>query len=188
MTQQWDAEVGIKVHQLIGQFAQEGARPDAEEVFSAAGALVRAQPFSQTYRAGPQRVTCLTAIGLVLCPPPDWQFLGAEIETDDGRLDLAWMAPDDADGAAPGSVLIDEIKVAGYAGQLETNHTLDQVRRYLAFGVSTYGPAFIGVRLLALSGPRRSVLWRPGHSGAPATRQLLETTPFGFGLPVRVAS
>lgn len=181
MSRRLDAEVGVKVHHLIGQFAQQSSRPDAEEVFAAAGALVREHPFSETYRAGPQRVTCLTIIGLAFAPPLEWTFLGSELPAGDGKLDLAWSAPARPNGPEAGSVLIDEVKVAGYAGQLEDNRTLDQVRRYLDFGVETYGPLFVGVRLLALSAPRRSVLWRPGPPGAAGSRQLLETTPFWFG-------
>lgn len=181
MSRRLDAEVGVKAHKLTGQFAKAGRRPDAEEVFVAAGALIRAQPFSERYNAGTQRVACLTAIGLAMCPPPPWTFLGSEIPAGDGHLDLAWSAPTDAEGIEPGAVLIDEIKVAGYAGQLEDNRTLDQVRRYLDFGVATYGPRFLGVRLLALACPRRSVLWRPGPPGAEGSRTLLEATPFWFG-------
>lgn len=181
MSKRLDAEVGIRVHQLIGQFARECRHVSVEEVFTAAGRLVRARPFSETYRAGPQRVTCLTVIGLAMSPPPGWAFLGSELPAGDGRLDLAWSAPIDDGGPMAGSVLIDEIKVVSYAAQLDDNRTLNQVRRYLDFGVATYGSQFAGVRLLALSAPRRSLLWRPGPLGAEGSRQLLETTPYWFG-------
>lgn len=185
MSKRLDAEVGVRVHQLIGTFAQQGLRPSAEDVFVAAGALVRRQPFSETHRAGPQRVTCLTVIGLAICPPVEWTFLGSEVPTGDGRLDLAWMAPDDAGDVASGSVLIDEIMVAGYAGQLEDNRTLAQIRRYLDFGASTYGSRFVGVRLLSLSAPRRSVLWRPGLPGAEGSPGRSKRPRSGSVLAVR---
>jgi hypothetical protein len=181
MSKRMDAEVGVKVHQLVGDFLEQGQRPDVETVFIAAGRLVRAQPFSETYRAGPQRVTCLTVIGLAMSPPPEWTFMGREIPAGDGRLDLAWSAPAREGEIGTASVLIDEIKVAGYAAQLENNRTIDQVRRYLDFGVATYGASFVGVRLLALSAPRRSLLWRPGPPAAEGSRQLLEATPYWFG-------
>ncbi len=187
MSRRLDAEVGVKVHHLIGQFAQQVRRPDAEEVFAAAGALVRAHPFSETYRAGPQRVTCLTIIGLALAPPLEWTFLGSELPAGDGKLDLGWSAPPGVARAMAGAVFFDEIKVASYAGQLEDNRTLDQVRRYLDFGTATYGSHFAGVRLLALSAPRRSVLWCPGPPGAPVSRHLLEATPYWFGPRTSVA-
>ena len=181
MSRLLDAEVGVKVHKLTEKFAHDGRRPDAEEVFVAAGVLIRDQPFSERYNGGTQRVACLTVIGMSLCPPPPWTFLGCEVPAGDGRLDLAWSAPADAEGIEPGAVLIDEIKVAGYAGQLEDDRTHDQIRRYLDFGVATYGALFVGVRLLALSCPCRSVLWRPGPPGADGSRTLLEATPFWFG-------
>ncbi len=182
MSRRLDAEVGVRVHQLIGQVAREGRHVSVEEVFTAAGRLVRAQPFSEIYKAGPQRVTCLTVIGLAMSPPPEWTFLGSELPAGDGRLDLAWSAPMGGGGdLVAGSILIDEIKVASYAAQLDDNRTLNQVHRYLDFGVATYGTRFVGVRLLALSAPRRSLLWRPGPPGADGSRQLLETTPYWFG-------
>lgn len=62
-------------------------------------------------------------------------------EAGDGKLDLAWSGPVGPNGPEAGSVLIDEVKVTGYARQLEDNRTLDQVRRYLDYGAETCGDA-----------------------------------------------
>lgn len=173
-----DVEVGQRVHRLLARYAAAGERPSVERVFADAGALVRAWPFDRTFNPGPQRVTCLTVIGITLLPPPTWRFLGAEVELGGGFADLVWESADGCAGIPAGQVVGDEVKVAGHSGQLEDNRTMTQIRRQLVGGPERYGHRFAGTRLLGLSGPLRSLFYAAGEP--LSERRRLVDTPWWF--------
>lgn len=173
-----EGQTGERVHRLLGLYARRGERPSPEEIYRDARNLLRSLPFSGGFNPGPQRVAALTAIGLRHFPPLTWSFIGAEVPTGNGRVDLAWRTPG-GEARAGGSIVFDEFKAGFLPGQLDGPSTLDQVERYLAFGTRTFGAMFVGVRLVALSRPRKSRLYRPGPDWRDAAVPL-QDTPLWF--------
>lgn len=174
----YDREVGQRAQALFAEYGRRGERPDGEALFDEVVAVLRCHPFLGRRRPGPQRLATLTAVGLELMPPTDWTFLGAEVASRPGRIDLTWQSPDSF-LPAPGVVLFDEMKAGAMPGHLTTGEVTDQVARYLRFGVRTFGSRFAGVRLVALSLPASSVFYRPTADGV-ITQPLVETE-FWFG-------
>ncbi len=174
----FDRECGRFAHQLLGVYADKGERPSNITVFDDAVALQRAFPYSGRRRPGPQRVASLTAIGVSLMPPIDWKCLGCETATDPGKLDVLWQAPRSF-APAPLGIVIDEWKAGAMPSVLGPDEVTDQVRRYVRFGIRTFGDRFKGVRLVALSRPSISVFYSPDVEGIAA--QALLDTAFWFG-------
>lgn len=174
----YDRESGQFVHQLLDVYAAKGERPSNTMVFDDAAALVRAFPYSGRRRPSPQRVASLSAIAVSLMPPIDWKSLGCETATDPGRLDVLWQAPRTF-APAPLGIIIDEWKAGAMPSLLGPDEVTDQIRRYIRFGVRTFGDRFKGVRLVALSSPSSSVFYRPDGDGVAA--QPLLDTDFWFG-------
>jgi len=174
----FDRESGQFVHQLLGVYAAKGERPPNTVVYDDVVALLRAFPYSGRRRPGPQRVASLTKIGLSLMPPIEWTSLGGETATDPGRLDMLWQAPRNF-APAPLGVVIDEWKAGAMPSLLGRDEVTDQIRRYVGFGVRTFGDRFKGVRLVALSSPSSSVFYMP--DGVGVVGQPLLDTDFWFG-------
>lgn len=81
-------------------------------------------------------------------------FIGAEVPLGTGRVDLVW----ETTGGGP--VVIDEVKMAGFADQVDDPDAIAQVTRYCDAAVERFGDRFAGVRLLPLAAPGRA-LWCP---------------------------
>ncbi|GAA1243223.1 hypothetical protein FB474_2380 [Oryzihumus leptocrescens] len=100
-----------------------------------------------------------------LLPPPSWSVLAAEPLVGRARPDVLWRAPS-------GQILIDEIKT----GRLGTTlaGTTEQALRYLDAGTAAYGPALLGVRVLATAEPATSWMLMSDRTRRPlaATRYL----------------
>jgi hypothetical protein len=155
----FDAYVGALVHRQVGELLSEQRTISASDLFRRSCDLVREQPFGGLERHGAQRVAGLTRIALDLVLP--WTFCGAEVSTGDGRVDLVWEEP------STKLIVVDEVKVAGVGAVIDDASTHAQVRRYLRWGVAEFEERFVGVRLLALSTPRRSLVFVPGSPNVP---------------------
>lgn len=174
----YDLEIGRRVHEVIAEYGRRGERPDVESLFEEVAEVVRRLPFAGRRRPGPQRTAALTAVGLGLMPPTDWTFVGSEVRFGRGRVDLIWQAPNGF-LPAPGAIVIDELKAGAMPGHLAAGEVTEQVARYVRYGEVTYGVLFVGVRLIALSLPPSSVLYRPSSDGPVA--EPLEGTDYWFG-------
>lgn len=155
---------GLLVHQLVGEIAGLGnsAPPPPEVLIERAAAAVKANPFPATERYGVIRVAGAVRIALDMSPV-GWQFLGCEVPAGRGRVDLVWGEP-----GRWGRVLIDEMKLAGFTGVVDDPTTHAQVLRYLTWGAGEFGNQFAGVRVLALSAPRRSLLFKASDPHTPS--------------------
>jgi hypothetical protein len=152
------AQVGVLVHQAIGELAAQTRRPSPILLMAAADRSL-SQFGRNEARAHRQRVA--GAVGAYfwhLLPPDRFTFLGAELRLGPGRTDLVW--------GGEGEVLVDEVKT-GAAQLLTSPGTLEQVHGYLACGISVWGGSFLGVRLLSTTDPRRSLLVRPNGDREP---------------------
>lgn len=94
-------------------------------------------------------------VGLV--PARPWRLLGVEFETapGGGRVDAAW-------GHTDGHVFYDELKTGRRPNGWRSWY--GQVTRYATDGLSRYGSAFLGVRVLLLSGQASVEYHLPGST------------------------
>ena len=156
------SQVGVAVHATIGALAAVSRTPTTEQLQAAADrALGAFGPIEA--RAHKQNVAALSGCYFWhLLPPATWIFAGTELDVGVGRVDLVWRDSGDR-------VLIDEIKT-GSPRELGLARTAAQVRRYLDCATQLWPDRFIGVRLLSLADPHRSVLVRPDGSRVPLHR------------------
>ena len=148
-----DRLIGQRVHALIAAHLRSGVVPTPREVWVSASKVFAAKPLPQN-AACRQRAACATSAYFSIFHQPEWHFLGAEVDLGTGRVDLLWEV------SPGGSVVIDEIKMAGFADHVDDPATVAQVRRYCEAGVTVFGERFLGVRLLPLAAPGRA-LWCP---------------------------
>lgn len=153
------SQVGVAVHAAIGALAAHTRSPTVAELQRAAHrALGSFAPIEA--RAHKQNVASLAgSYYWHLLPPATWLFAGSELDVGAGRVDLLWR--DDAD-----RLLIDEIK-AGSPRELGLARTRAQTGRYLDCATQLWPDQFIGIRLLSLADPHRSVLVRPDGNRVP---------------------
>lgn len=150
MASERDRVIGQRVHALIGGYLRAGLVPAPRQIWVAAAKVFTAAPLPQNHAAR-QRAACATAAYFSIFHPVAWTFLGSEVDLGTGRVDLVWTTP-------TGDVVIDEVKMAGAADQVDDPATVAQVRRYCAAGIDSFGERFAGVRLLPLAAPGRA-LW-----------------------------
>jgi len=100
-------------------------------------------------------------------PSARWQFLGAEVDLGDGlRADLAFESED--------GVIIDELKLADARAVARGRARVEQqVTAYAAHGAELWGSRFLGVRLLYLGAPNRSLAIEPDGRRLPLVESLL---------------
>ncbi|MGK5111671.1 PD-(D/E)XK nuclease family protein [Geodermatophilus sp. CPCC 205506] len=155
-------QVGVLVHATIGTLAARTRCPSPTDLRAAADrALGAFAPIEA--RAHRQNVAALSGSYFWhLLPPATWIFAGTELDVGVGRVDLVWRDSGDR-------VLIDEIKT-GSPRELGLARTTAQVRRYLDCATQLWPDRFIGIRLLSLTEPHRSVLVRPDGSRVPLHR------------------
>ena len=157
--------VGAQVHAVIAHLAAHTTTP---EVAAIRHAVARSFPHlgRNEGRAHKQNIAAQVRTYFTqLLPPTDYRFAGSEVHLGQGRIDLLWRHADD-------TMLIDEIKT-GYGFLLANTRTLTQAHRYLTEGLTVYGRALAGLRLVSTYEPRASLFLSPGN---PA-RELF-TTPF----------
>lgn len=134
-----------------------------ERVLDVAGALVNGDNINR------RRVLMLTAAGhasvylRTLAPASPWELLGAEFDTGNGHVDVAWS------NTETGEVFFDELKTTNRAISMINNVWLGQVRRYAEAGADKHGETFLGVRLLPLGSLHLSVLVGADGSRTPIT-------------------
>ena len=166
MTNTVEMHAGALVHRLVGELlTEQRTAPPSGELFEHACQLVLENPFPGCERLGVQRIVGMTRVALDLAL--SWDFMGCEVSAGSGRVDLVWGQP------LTGSVLIDELKAAGVGAVIDDATTHAQVLRYLNWGIRAFGDRFAGLRLLALSAPRRSLLFTPDAPNSP--KRLIET-------------
>lgn len=161
--------VGSAAHLALLRLA---ARPDrtaitAQDVLDEAARAARTVRASGTWTSsslGSPHVAPLIASGCRMFPPVTWRHVAAtEVGTD---ADLIWADEH-------GGLLVDEIKT-GTMWQLDPR-TRNQVDQHLR-RAETWPTECHGVRLLTLTSPRRSYLFRRDLTG-----EVLEGTEFWFG-------
>jgi hypothetical protein len=162
------SQIGVAVHAAIGALAAVTRCPTTTQLQAAANrALGDFAPIEA--RAHKQNVASLAGSYFWhLLPPAEFVFAGSELDLGVGRVDLLWRDSDDR-------LLVDEIKT-GSPRELSLARTTAQVTRYLDCATQLWPDQCIGVRLLCLADPRRSVLVRPDGSRAPLPRTAYVTT------------
>lgn len=150
--------IGALAHEVVARALRAGPIPD--EPFARALRLrtltrdtMAARP--PLARARSARFEVATAAGVyleVFQPGGSWRFIDSEVALGGGRADLVFEHES-------GVVLVDEIKLGiGRGGQVMVSK---QVARYVVGGRDRWGDRFAGVRLVALSEPRRSRFYKP---------------------------
>ena len=162
------SQIGVAVHAAIGALAAVTRCPTTAQLQAAANrALGDFAPIEA--HAHKQNVAALAGSYFWhLLPPAQFVFAGTELDLGAGRVDLLWRDSDDR-------LLIDEIK-AGSPRELSLARTTAQVGRYLDCATRLWPDQCLGVRLLCLVDPHRSVLVRPDGSRAPLPRTTDVTT------------
>jgi hypothetical protein len=150
----WDVRIGFLTHKVIGEVAPAAQWRDPTEhpglVREVVGAVVTDRSLGRLDRAR-TRVTGLTTQYLrEFLPTNSATFLGTELATGRGRVDLAWQHP-------TAGVWFDELKTWRHTEVGFDDATWQQVTRYLDAGTTTYGDEFAGLRLLTLGNLRACV-------------------------------
>lgn len=115
------------------------------KIWVTASRLFAERPMPQN-AACRQRVITTTGAYFARFHREGWEFLGSEVKLGTGRVDLIWRTPN-------GRIVIDEVKVTASGAVVDDADTIGQVRRYNDAATSTWGDAFVGVRLLPLTAP-----------------------------------
>lgn len=149
-------DVGTVVHAVAAALADEARDLDphdlAARVVAVAGRLVVNKVASRRRAVWFEAVGHASLYLRCLVPGTGWAFLGAEVATAGGPVDLAWEHP------ALG-VLYDELKTTGHGGVTDPGPAyVAQAARYAAAGTERHGDRFLGVRLVVLGGLRASRL------------------------------
>ncbi len=150
-----DREIGRRTHALVAGFCRSGVAPEPTRVWVTTSKLFAAAPMSVNHGAR-QRAACAVASYFSRFFREEWQFVGAELGLDTGRVDLGWQTP-------TGQFVLDELKMGGLGDVVDDAATIAQVARYAEAAHARWGEQFAGVRLLPLTSPGRA-LFCPPHS------------------------
>lgn len=154
---------------LLAEAAADGAEPRALDIQRAAAAALGTVPVHGW--TGEQRHALGGYLGVFLWrayPPAPWRLAAVEPSYCGGAADLLWAHPD-------GRRLVDEIKIDSLP-VTQGGHrrkVLQQIERHTAYGIAEFGDHYLGLRLLTLSTPRRSLFVPPNGQ-----RVALLTTPW----------
>ncbi len=160
------ATVGVIVHRTIGDLLRRTRSPSAYQVKATVKLRTKDVGDRSHERAVRQRVFGLVNLYFWhLALDPSWAFVGAELDLGTGQIDLAFEQG--------GCILVDEVK-SGIDSRIALGRTThQQTDRYVRDAQELHGERFVGVRVLALSDPGRSLL-----KTGPGVSQLLLETPY----------
>jgi hypothetical protein len=145
-------QVGVTVHQIIGELLVSDI--DLQDPRAIHGyVLKRVRSFSISHtQSRRQRVsTSVASYFARFRRDDDWQFLGAEVNVDDVRLDLLWIHRD-------GRIQADEVKTGVGAVFAKERSLRIQIESQVRAGRTVFGTTFEGVRAVLLSRPGESFL------------------------------
>lgn len=146
-SREWDTKIGVLVHQIIGRIA-----PMAQALPIAEARVLAAETVSQVVSdrgLGNLAKARLRALGMTVdylehyLPGRDALFLGTELVTGAGRVDLAWEHVNVG-------VWFDELKTWRHRAVGLDTATWSQVRRYTDAGGKAFGFRYAGLRVLTL--------------------------------------
>lgn len=132
-----------------------------ERVLDVVGALVNGDNVNR------RRVLMLTAAGHAatylrrFAPEAPWDLLGCEFDTGQGHTDLAWRH------SVTGQVFFDEIKTHNRSVSSLSPRVISQAKGQSEGGVSQFGPAFAGVRVLPFGALHLTALIHPDSKRIP---------------------
>lgn len=156
----WHVAVGNFVHACCAAHADLRNLPSHEVALSViewVNAHARhAQVFGNLPKARATIASNANAYLTQYAPGPDANFLGAEIEVEGGRIDLAWFVPDLG-------IVVDEIKTVRQVHLRTDNPGIAQCHRYVDAGLAQWGDQFAGVRYLPLSHPADALFITRDH-------------------------
>jgi len=165
----WDgsdhARLGRLAHDAIGRVLTRTRTPDPQLLVDVVKKVVGPTPTLRGAGVRQQVAGLAAQYFWHLALPASWRFVGAEYAIGRRRLDLLHR---DTGGA----VLLDEVK-AGHVRQLGVERTREQIDRYVDCAVALWRDRFLGIRLLSLSDPDRSVFVDPDGTHRP-----LRDTPY----------
>lgn len=166
----WDAKIGVLVHQVIGQVAPTigSLSPDDGRalVAEAVDRTVRAKSLGRLGKARTRATGMVLAYVSRYLPPIEAEFLGTELVVGAGRVDLAWRLP----GVG---VWFDEVKTWRHQGVGLDRDTWEQIHRYTAAGQDAFGHEFVGLRVLTLGQVTGSVAVDPWGFDEPLDGSVL---------------
>lgn len=147
-----DREVGRRVHRAIAKLVTgpEPAGPD--EVLAVVSSMWHRDPIGGSV-ASSARLRTSTSVSIYLArfrPGDAWELAGCEVRLGRAVADLVWRDP------ANGAVVVDEVKTG--VVDVSDGRVADQLRRLAVGGRARWRDDFVGVRLVPLGSPARSVL------------------------------
>jgi hypothetical protein len=158
--------VGAIVHLTIADLLRRTRTPSLHEVKGAVEVRTQGIGDRSHVRAVRQRVLGLTSLYFWhLALDETWKFIGSELDLGVGHIDLAFEQRS--------RILIDEVKSGLDARLALGTATHQQTDRYVADGRELHGRGFLGVRVLSLTDPDRSLL-----KSDVGVSQLLTETPY----------
>ena len=180
----FDAQVGTRVHTLLGYYATRGLRPSIDALIDDVHALLKAHPIESEFTIPPSRVITAAAAGLRHLPPVEVPCRGSEVRVCGARADSVWELDETAIGFDTfGGLLVMEYTATSDARRLLSEQRVRQVSAELAAGIRS-GESFAGVSLINLSYPPSSLFFLPSL-GPEFPVDLIETR-FWFGpRPIR---
>lgn len=160
------ATVGIVVHRVVADLLGHSRAPSATDVKEAVRLRTQDVGDRSHLRAVRQRVFGLVSLYFWhLALDPSWKFVGAELGLGTGHIDLTFEQA--------GRILLDEVKSGIDSRIVLGRATNEQTDRYVRDGRELHGELFVGVRVLALADPGRSLL-----KTDTGVSQLLLETPY----------
>ena len=151
-----DALVGSLTHEAIGRVLGLPTPSEPADfpvlVLAEARSLIKDKVELSSHRSRIlMRVATFTNVYINRYRPGSgWEFLGAELPLDSGRIDLAWMNDE-------GFVFFDELKTTRHGSRMSPADK-KQVEGYTNSGFNQLGEMFLGVRFLPLMYPASAKL------------------------------
>lgn len=152
-------QTGTTVHQILGEILVSEIDPqDPRAIHEYVLKRVRSFSISHTQSRRHRVSTSVASYFARFRRESGWEFLGAEVNVDDVRLDLLWIHQD-------GRIQADEVKT-GVGAVFAKERTLrNQLESQVRAGREVFGPSFEGVRAVLLARPGESFLATPATHG-----------------------